>query len=207
MAPKSPQKAAKEHGESAAKPKPLVETCPSFSRGHLPHAEDVERLRNLSAPHVDSFNYFLDVGLEKGIQDIEPVEIDIVDPQKLRTSQVVLSELTSVQFWVENVKIGAPVKKTSGSSNRLLPRECRELGLTYAGEMTGSFCYRIIQRRNGVKMEGHPVRIPKQFGALPLMVMSKACHLKGKTPAELGKLKEEVSLIDCALKTAFSFCA
>jgi DNA-directed RNA polymerase I subunit RPA2 len=194
MSSKSPLKSVKEPGEhtKSKKLKPIVETCPSFSRGHLPHVEDVERLRNLVAPHVDSFNYFLDVGLEKGIQDIEPVEVDIVDPQKLRTSQVDLAELTSVQFWVENVKVGAPVKKTSGASNLLLPRECRELGLTYSGEMTGSFCYRVIQRRNGIKVEGHPVRIPKHFGGLPLMVMSRACHLKEKSPAELVKLKEEV---------------
>jgi DNA-directed RNA polymerase I subunit RPA2 len=176
-----------------------VETCPSFRSGHLPHLEDVERLRDLSAPHVESFNYLLDTGLTRGINDIEPSELCLVDPNKLRPSSTEVidwHDATSVQFWIEDVRVGFPVKAdTTEAKNQLYPRECRERGLMYGGPLTGTFCYTIIERRNGVEFPGKPVRLPKrQFGNMPVVVMSKACHLQGLAPNELVKLKEEVGL-------------
>jgi DNA-directed RNA polymerase I subunit RPA2 len=177
--------------------KKLKETCPSFPRGHLPSEEHVERLRTLSLPHVDSFNYFLEVGLPRGIKDIEPVELDLIDIQKLRqegSGIVDWNEVSTVKFWMEDVKIAKPVKSAAGRSNKLLPRECRERKIGYAGQIFGKFCYRIVQRRNGVEIEGPPVKIAKTFGNMPIMVLSKACHLEGMSPQELVKLREEVSL-------------
>jgi DNA-directed RNA polymerase I subunit RPA2 len=175
----------------------LKETCPSFPRGHLPSEEHVERLRSLSLPHVDSFNYFLEVGLPRGIKDIEPVELDLIDIQKLRkegSGIVDWNEVSTVKFWMEDVKIAKAVKSAAGRSNKLLPRECRERKIVYAGQIFGKFCYRIVQRRNGVEIEGPPVKIAKTFGNMPIMVLSKACHLEGLSPQELVKLREEVSL-------------
>jgi hypothetical protein len=37
----------------------------------------------------------------------------------------------------------------------------------------------------------------RKFGNMPIMIMSKACHLNGKTPAELVNMKEEVSIHAC----------
>lgn len=41
------------------------------------------------------------------------------------------------------------------------------------------------------EVNGTVVRLHKKFGDMPIMVMSKACHLAGKTPDELMQLKEE----------------
>lgn len=172
---------------------PQPETCPSFRRGHVPAMEDVERLRTLSEPHVASFDFFLDVGIKKAIQDVQPAELDIVDP---KAPDVNLDEVDTVQFWVENVKIKSPTKAEAtrgGMGSKLIPRESRELGLMYSGQINGDFCYQIIQRRNGVKIKGRIVRMQKTFGDMPIMVMSKACHLRDKTPLELVKMREEVS--------------
>lgn len=172
---------------------PLPETCPSFRRGHVPEVEDVERLRGLSKPHVESFDFFLDTGLMRAIRDIVPSELDIVDP---KASDVNLDEVDTVQFWVENVKINKPIKSEAtrgGMGSKLTPRECRELGLMYSGQITGDFCHQINQRRNGVKIKGRIVRSQKHFGQMPIMVSSLACHLKDKTPTELVNMKEEVS--------------
>jgi DNA-directed RNA polymerase I subunit RPA2 len=177
--------------------KKLVETCPSFRRGHLPHADDVERLRSLTAPHVESFNYFLEEGLTRGIKDIEPAELDLIDPKKIRDegeASIDWSEVSTVKFWMEDVKVAKPVKPNSGRSNRLRPRECRERGLMYAGQLSGKFCYQLVQRRNGVLIDSRPVKLHKTFGDLPLMVLSSACHLQGMAPDDLVKLKEEVRL-------------
>jgi DNA-directed RNA polymerase I subunit RPA2 len=193
-----------------------VETCPSFRSGHLPSIEDLVRLRTLSAPHVESFNYFLEYGLARGIKDIEPYEICLVDPKRLRTpggasadggassanSNIEWDNVTSVEFWVDNVKIGKPINQgaTGGvgssfglSGNKLLPRECRERGLMYSGPIRGDFCFRIIQRRNGAKIAGKPQRFSRLFGNMPIMTLSKACHLYGSTPKQLVQMKEEVS--------------
>lgn len=175
----------------------LFEYCPSHRNTHVPLVEDVERYRELTAPHVESFNYFLELGLKAGIQDIEPSEICLVDPVKLLPSSneiVDWSETSSIRFWVEDVHVGYPTKvNTTETKLQLYPRECRERGMVYAGPLTGTFCYQIIERRNEIEHPGTVVRLPKRnFGNLPIMVMSKACHLAGMTPKDLVRLKEEV---------------
>lgn len=204
---------------------PIKETCPSFRRGHLPSTEDLKRLRSLASPHVGSFDYFLDHGLAAGISDIVPIEIDLVDPRKNQpqqqqqttnttSSNVVTSdvkEVDTLKIWLENIKISKPVKSDqyassfisrgsnkSINSSRLIPRDCRELGLMYSGPITGEVCYQINHRKideNGEMTEvvGKVCRMSKRFGDMPIMVMSKACHLYGSKPDQLVKMKEEVS--------------
>jgi DNA-directed RNA polymerase I subunit RPA2 len=168
----------------------IKETCPSFCRGHLPHEENVERLRLLSKPHIESFDYFLEVGLKKAIADIVPSELDLVDPKQNET--VDLNEGSTLQFWIDNVKVSSPMKPDgAGRTSRLAPRECRELGLMYSGKIQGDFCYQLTQRRNGVAIPGRIIRFQSQFGDMPIMVMSMACHLRGRNPGELAKMREE----------------
>jgi DNA-directed RNA polymerase I subunit RPA2 len=206
--------------KSRTKPAFVDGSIPSFRRGHLPGAEDVERLRFLTRPHVESFNFFLDVGLRDGVRDIEPAELDVVDPKRLQRQQqaqeggsgsgsgggtgtgnggsIDWEEVPTVRFWVEDVRVNKPIKSSSaaGRNPRMLPRECRERSYTYAGQIVGNFCHQTVRRRNGLAMEGSTVRISKTFGNLPIMVGSKACHLAGMTPSELVKLKEEVRDVD-----------
>jgi len=186
-------------------------TIPSFRRGHLSATSDVKRYQSLSAPHVDGFDFFLDRGLPRAISDIEPAELDLVDPDQSALNASVRSNGARIKFWFEEVKINPPTKaglasNLDGGSHRrfqsssqvpafspITPRECRELGLMYSGAMTGDFCYQLIQRNpEGVESLGRVVRIKKKFGDMPIMVMSKACHLRGKKPAELIQMKEEV---------------
>ena len=173
--------------------KKVVETCPSFRRGHLPISEDLHRLRSLTKPHVESFDYFLNVGLSKGIKDIEPAELDLVDTQTVREEgKVDLTDASTVRFWVEDVKVAKPSKSGAGRSNKLLPRECRERKVNYTGQIFGKFCYKIVQRRNGIEINGPAVKIGKTFGHMPIMVLSKCCHLEGTSPEDLVTLREEV---------------
>lgn len=169
----------------------VPQSVPSFRRSHLPSEEDVNRLKGLSAPHVESFDYFIELGLTKGIQDIVPSEIDLLDPS---VSAVDFNEVDTVRFWVESVKIAKPTKQAStmgGQNSKLIPRECRELGLMYSGAMTGEFCFQVVQHRNGMEIPGRIFKMPKLFGKMPIMVGSKACHLRGLIPAELANLREE----------------
>ena len=179
------------------KPK-QVQTAPSHWSGSLPKMEHVERLRKLTAPHVESFDYFLDEGLARGVSAIEPAEFDIIDPKVLREKPelVDLSEVSTVKFWIENPKVGKPVKAAPGGRSKeyLLPRECRERGMMYAGPLKATFCYQIIKRRNGNEFPESPVRLAREFGNMPIMVGSKACHLHKATPKQLCEFREEVGL-------------
>jgi len=185
----------------------IRQPVPSFRRAHLSKKSDVRKLHRLSAPHVESYNYFLDVGLSRGVADIEPYEVDLVDTSREENRGVGHSQGASadtMKFWVENVRISLPTKnQQSGSSSngsrgpsksmKLYPRECRELGIMYSAPITGEFCMQFV-RRDGYGNElpsGTVLRIPRNFGMMPIMVMSKACHLRGKSPSDLVKLREE----------------
>ena len=174
------------------------QTCPSYYNGYLPTLESVQRLRTLTAPHVESFNYFLEHGLSEGIQSLEPAELDLNPPRNASDhddSTNSLEDVSTVQFWVEDVTIAKPKKSftTTGNQKSLFPREARERGCMYSGTITGTFCYRIIERRNYTTIPNKKIRIPnKSFGDMPIMVLSKVCHLHDSTPRQLTKWKEEV---------------
>jgi DNA-directed RNA polymerase I subunit RPA2 len=111
-------------------------------------------------------------------------------------------QVQTLKMWIENVHIGRPTKSetiaSSSSSSKLTPRECRELGLMYSGPMSGDFCYQInhrtldFQTNEMTEIPGKIVRLHKKFGDMPIMVMSKACHLNDKRPEQLVAMKEEV---------------
>ena len=197
---KSPKRGLKESSKLIIK-----ETCPSFGRGHLPSSSDAKRLQSLALPHVGSFDYFLEKGLHAATLDIVPFEIDLIDPKKrINNLEVPSNEVDTIKMWVENVKVIPPSKSdekfsfnTSKMAGRLTPRECRERNIGYTGALMGDFCYQSAHRTShddGTVTEtlGKVTRIPKKFGDMPIMVMSKACHLRGKKPSELVKMKEEV---------------
>ena len=184
----------------------IRQPIPSFNRSHTCKKSDVRKLHRLSAPHVESYNYFLDIGLSKGISDISTCEVDMMDGSLLENRGhgfIHGKSSETLKFWVENVKVSRPTKvQPSGRSNnsntstramRLLPHECRELGILYGAPLIGEVCIQQT-RRDGYGNEtptGSTIRISRNFGMLPIMVMSKACHLHGKSPSELIKCKEE----------------
>jgi DNA-directed RNA polymerase I subunit RPA2 len=182
--------------------KKVVETCRSFNRGHLPSKADLQRYQTLSAPHVESFNYFLDHGLSAAISDIEPIEFDVRDP-KDEINYESFDQIDVMKMWVENVKISRPMLEEGNKNRKLTPRMCRELGVVYSGQMTGEFCYQVIHRQRQqlspddnskwtwTETPGKLHRFTKKFGDMPIMILSEACHLRGKSPAELAHMREE----------------
>ncbi|EED89467.1 predicted protein, partial [Thalassiosira pseudonana CCMP1335] len=93
----------------------IRQTVPSFHRSHQSKKSDIRKLRRLSAPHVEGFNYFLDVGLSRGVADIVPYEIDLVDTS-IEANRGIGHEVgkpsETIQFWLENVRVGMPTKST-----------------------------------------------------------------------------------------------
>lgn len=123
-------------------------------------------------------------------------------------------DVDTIKFWLENVKVLAPTKtdeyrsssssvsrsrSKAGTTSRIIPRECRELGKIYSGPILGDFCFQVVHRSKDrdsdggiTETPGKVIRMNKKFGDMPIMVMSKACHLRAKKPVELVQMKEEV---------------
>ncbi|KAL7528039.1 hypothetical protein ACHAWF_002413, partial [Thalassiosira exigua] len=91
----------------------IKQPIPSFHRSHSTPKSQLRRLRSLSAPHVRSFDYFLDVGLVRGVSDIVPFEVDLVDTSLVENRHVGYVEgkgADALKFWLEDVKMGMPTK-------------------------------------------------------------------------------------------------
>jgi hypothetical protein len=58
------------------------QTTPSFTRTSYTSKEELEKYRSVAAPHVESFNYFLEYGFQQGVSDLDPEEFDLINPNE-----------------------------------------------------------------------------------------------------------------------------
>ena len=118
--------------------------------------------------HLDSYNDFIDRGLQEVIDDQGGIETDIEG------------------FYVKFGRIRADIPKTrdaDGSMRYLYPQETRLRDLTYSVPL-----YLEIIPVLG-KEEKEPVEVV--IGELPVMVKSKLCALYGKSDQELIEVGED----------------
>jgi hypothetical protein len=154
---------------------------PSIRSGPLPSTDSVLRINDLSLPHVESFNYMLDAGLQVAVADIPAREFKVASGDTMR-------------LWIESAAIGVPMKGGSDTSSassssaadaRLFPAECRERGMTYAAPLSAVLCRQV----NG----GEVQRMQARLGDVPIMVRSSRCHLHGRGPLDLVRAGEEAN--------------
>ena len=149
-----------------------MKLIPSARAGSLPASSRAARLDDLSAPHVQSFNFMLGEGLVLAVADLPRREVRVSSGDTLR-------------FWLEDAKVHAPsvAEGSSAAESRLFPRECRERGTTYAGELVVTLARSLN--------DGDIERTQHRLGGLPLMVRSARCHLASLGPAALVAAREE----------------
>ncbi|RYH19654.1 hypothetical protein EON65_25785 [archaeon] len=94
---------------------------PSFSREIL-DAATYSRLKRLVAPHVESFNYLLDYGLDESVTDMQPVDVDINEDYRIKME-------------VLKAEVGLPTRYNAGVELPVTPKECRESHSTYSGNV------------------------------------------------------------------------
>ncbi|CAM9349586.1 unnamed protein product, partial [Sphacelaria rigidula] len=86
----------------------------------------------LIAPHIGSFDFFLEDGLKEAVKDMPPQLFEVGENGPV------------MKMWIEGVSVGYPGKKNEeAASSRLTPRECRERGLTYQGALLVNVCYQV----------------------------------------------------------------
>lgn len=124
------------------------------------------------SPHVDSYDWFLNTGLQRICQGLEPLEHADKKGNKVRV-------------WYESLKVLEPTvgERETASEKRLLPRECRERRLSYLAPLVARVCMQIN--------DGQIVAFQRKIGNLPMMVGATKCHTRGMTPKQLVAIKEE----------------
>jgi DNA-directed RNA polymerase I subunit RPA2 len=132
------------------------------------HPEQNAVLQTLVRPHVGSFDFLLGEGLQRAVDDLDVVEVN-VDGQP------------NILLWFENVQISYPSRDSLHEP--LYPAECREAGTTYAAQFFATMSYQVGSMP--------PRTVQAKLGQLPIMVKSAHCRLHGLSPAELIRHGEE----------------
>lgn len=134
-----------------------------------------QRLADLVAPHVESFDYLLDEGLRKVVAALESHEVE-------RSG-----DGPSLRFWFESIAVARPTRNEPGSLDvkPLFPSECRERGISYRGTLHITLCCQVDAE--------DPERIARKLGLFPVMVRSRRCNLRGVSSEELMRRGEEGS--------------
>ena len=123
--------------------------------------------------HMDSYNNFIENGIQKVIDEAEVIETEVKGGYKVKFGKV---------------RVGKPInKEADGSVKEITPIEARIRNLSYSApvylEITS------VIGEEGEEVEDETVEV--YIGELPVMLGSKACHLYGKTREELIAMGED----------------
>ena len=118
--------------------------------------------------HIDSFNKFIDYGLQKIIDEQRIIETDIED----------------TYLKLGKIRVEHPVvKEADGAIEKLYPNEGRLRNLSYSGPLY----LEMSVVKEGVESEV----IEAKIGQLPIMIKSKICNLLGLSDTEKVRYGED----------------
>ncbi len=124
--------------------------------------------------HIESFNNFLEHGMQRVIDEQETIDTDIGEKEGEEEVFVALG----------NIRVGTPkVQEADGSEEPLYPQEARLRNITYSAPM-----YMEMQIVEGDK-EYEPTET--YIGDLPIMMRSNNCNLEGLSDDEIVELGED----------------
>lgn len=118
--------------------------------------------------HIDSFNKFIDYGLQKIIDEQRIIETDIED----------------TYLKLGKIRVEHPVvKEADGAIEKLYPNEGRLRNLSYSGPLY----LEMSVVKEGIESEV----IEAKIGQLPIMIKSKICNLLGLSDTEKVRYGED----------------
>lgn len=141
-----------------------------------------ELLHKAVLPHVGSFDAILSGPggglLERGLKEVGS-KIMYNSPE-----DGVLGD--KMEIWIDSVTVAKPAISSHDRTSlerRLMPSECRERFISYAGRLTARFAYRINDGETRYEL--------RECGQLPVMLCSNRCHLGKLSPKEMIIAREE----------------
>ncbi|MFB6283215.1 MAG: DNA-directed RNA polymerase subunit B'', partial [Halobacteria archaeon] len=124
--------------------------------------------------HIESFNNFLDHGMQQVIDEQETIDTDIGEKE----------EEEEVFVKLGNIRTETPrVREADGSEEPLYPQEARLRNITYSAPM--------FMEMKIVEGEKEYEPTETYIGDLPVMMRSKKCNLDGLDGEQLIKLGED----------------
>ncbi|WNY25110.1 DNA-directed RNA polymerase subunit B'' [Methanolapillus millepedarum] len=124
--------------------------------------------------HIDSFNKFLDTGLQK-----------IIDEQK-----IIETDIEGTYLKLGKIRVETPVvKEADGAIEPLYPNEARLRNLSYSAPLY----LQMTVIKDGIENYDEPTEA--NIGQLPIMLKSKVCNLIGMSDEE--KIKHGEDPLDC----------
>ncbi len=126
--------------------------------------------KGLVRQHVDSYNEFIESGLQAIVDETGEIPIEIEDyPLKIKLGKI---------------EIGTPrVTEVDGSERQIFPTEARIRNLTYAAPLHVEMTPIIGEREGQTEIV--------YIGDFPVMLRSKICPLSRMTPEELISIGED----------------
>ncbi|XP_037077258.1 DNA-directed RNA polymerase I subunit RPA2-like [Pollicipes pollicipes] len=138
-------------------------------------ADSNKLLKSLSQSHIDAFNDVLQGGLNAAVIALPPLDFALPDG-------------TRVGLCATGASIGmprVPPGNVGATEARVFPAEARQGMRNYGGQLVVRFAYSVNGELRGT--------MDRSLGDVPIMVMSKNCHLHGLSPAGLVKRGEMAS--------------
>ncbi len=128
------------------------------------------REKGLVRQHIDSYNEFIDTGLQAIIDEVGSIPIEIEEyPLKIKLGKI---------------EIGTPrVTEVDGSERPVYPTEARVRNLTYAAPLHLEMTPVIGEREGQTEIV--------YIGDFPVMLRSKICPLSRLTPDEMTSIGED----------------
>ncbi|PIA61730.1 hypothetical protein AQUCO_00200015v1 [Aquilegia coerulea] len=127
------------------------------------------KVRGLVKQHLDSFDYFVNIGIKKIIR---------------ANSVVRCHQGFTIKY--RDVRVGLPSKSSDHATEKLTPHYCRLSDNTYAAPIYATIEY----DRGTFANKETTTKASALIGRLPIMLRSCRCYLNGKDEAELAKMGE-----------------
>jgi len=134
--------------------------------------------------HIESFNAFLEIGLDRIVQQVPPI---VIEPDEGNDID------PTMRIFLRELKIDKPMYQAGAdrlaardmqSEPDIYPADCRSGHFTYGGLLKATFEQRMGDDPN-------TIRVDVDLGNVPIMVRTLACNLQGLGPKELVKRRED----------------
>ena len=139
--------------------------------------------KKIAQHHIDSFNDFVDKGLQKIMDEQGIIETDIEEVDSRGKYRVYVK--------LGKIRVGKPkVREADGSYEKLFPTEARLRDLTYAAPVCLKMA--IVKDYYEIGEMDEAEESEAEIGELPIMLWSNKCNLNGLTPEEMIMVGEDL---------------